>query len=96
MLTQDTVKLKIDGIEVRLPHPANFALQKLIISQRRAIEEKRKKDKDSAIKILRALISKDEATTVKRIFDSLNPKWQKKAMRGLEEAKERDVLKILM
>ena len=95
LLTQDTVKLKIDGIEVRLPHPANFALQKLIISQRRAIEEKRKKDKDSAIKILRALISKDEATTVRRVFDSLDPKWQKKVMTGLEEAKEGDVLKIL-
>ena len=95
MLIQDTVNLKIDGIEVRVPHPANFALQKLLIFQRRAIEEKRKKDRDSAIEILRALISKDEATTVKRIFDSLNPKWQKKVMRGLEEAKEEDVSKIL-
>jgi len=47
------------------------------------------KDRNSAIEILKALINKGETNTIRRVFGSLLPKWQKKVIKGLEEAKER-------
>jgi hypothetical protein len=44
LLIQETIKVQIEGIELSLPHPANFAFHKLIISQRRLKEEKAIKD----------------------------------------------------
>lgn len=95
LLILDNIKVKIEGIEINLPHPANFALHKLIIFQRRTKEEKIIKDRNAAIEILKALIAKGEAATIKRVFDSMIPKWQKKVIKGLEEAKERDILNLL-
>ena len=96
LLIQDTIKVKIEGIEVTLPHPANFALHKLIIFQRRTKEEKIIKDRNTAIEILRALINKGETVIIKHFFNSMIPKWQKKIIKGLKEAKERDILSILV
>jgi len=95
LLLQDTIKVKIEGIEVNLPHPANFALHKLIIFQRRTKEEKILKDRNAAIDIFRALIDKGEAVIIKRVFNSIIPKWQKKVIKGLEKSKEKDILNIL-
>ena len=96
LLIQDTIKVKIEGIEINLPHPANFALHKLIIFQRRTKEEKIIKDRNAAIAILRALITKGETATIKHIFNSMIPKWQKKVLKGLEEAKEKEIINILI
>lgn len=95
LLILDTIKVKIEGIEVKLPHPANFALHKLIVFQRRTKEEKIIKDRNAAVEILRALINKGETVTIKRVFNSMIPKWQKKVINGLEEAKEGGILEML-
>lgn len=95
LLMLNTIKVKMEGIEVNLPHPVNFALHKLIILQRRTKEEKIIKDRNAAIEILKALVAKGEAVSIKRVFNSVIPKWQKKIIKGLEEAKEKDILTIL-
>lgn len=64
LLIQDAIKVKVEDIEVNLPHPANFALHKLIIFQRRTKEEKIIKDRNAAINILKALINKGEVVTI--------------------------------
>lgn len=94
-LAENTIKVKVENFYVTLPHPANFALHKLIIFQRRFKEDKAIKDRNAAIGILRALIKKGDEAIIKHIFNSMIPKWQKKVIKGLEEAKERDVLSIL-
>lgn len=96
LLILDTIKVKIEGIEVNLPHPANFALHKLIIFQRRTKQEKIIKDRNAAIEILRALINKGETAIIKRVYNSMIPKWRKKVIKGLEEAKERDIFSALV
>ncbi|MEW6009330.1 MAG: hypothetical protein AB1629_06835, partial [Candidatus Omnitrophota bacterium] len=88
-------KVTVEDLEIQLPHPVNFALHKLIIFQRRFKEDKAIKDRNAAIEILRALIAKGEAVTIKHVFNSMIPKWQKKVIKGLEEAKEREVLNLL-
>ncbi len=95
LLMLDTIKVKIEGIEVNLPHPANFALHKLTVFQRRTKEEKIIKDRNAAVEILRALINKGETSTIRSVFNSMIPKWQKKVIKGLEEAKEGRILEIL-
>jgi len=95
LLIDNVIKVKVEDFEVLLPHPANFALHKLIIFQRRFKEEKAIKDRNSAIEILKALINKGETNTIRRVFGSLLPKWQKKVIKGLEEAKEREILSLL-
>lgn len=95
LLTENTIKVTIENVDIRLPHPANFALHKLIIFQRRFKEDKAIKDRNAAIKILKALIDKGEEASIKQVFNSMIPKWQRKVMKGLEEAKEKEILNLL-
>lgn len=94
-LTENTIKAKIENITVVLPHPANFALHKLIVSQRRKAGEKIAKDRDSALKILKALIEKGDERIIRRVFDSAPQGWRKKILKGLELAGEIEIMKIL-
>lgn len=94
-LTENTIHLKIKDILLTLPHPANFSLHKLIIFQRRKNSEKAIKDREIAIKILKALIDKDESDTIRSVFNSTLRKWQKKIIKGLVEVKEKEILDML-
>ena len=69
-LSQDTIKSKVGSINVTLPHPANFALHKLVVMGRRPKAEKQAKDKDAAIKILNALIDTEQSITIKNAFQA--------------------------
>lgn len=93
-LSQNTIKVKVENFYITLPHPANFALHKLIIFQRRLKEEKALKDRNAAISVLKALIDKGEGKGVKDVFTSTLVKWQKKIVKGLEKAKEIELLKF--
>jgi len=94
-LSDNTIKVKVDDFYLTLPHPANFALHKLIIFQRRLKEEKADKDRSAAIEILNALASKGDADLVKEVFDSMPHKWQMKIMNALAEAMAIDIQKML-
>jgi len=95
-LSSNTIKVRIEDFYVILPHPANFALHKLIIFQRRLKEEKAIKDRNTAIEILKALINKGEAPEVKRIMKALPAKWQKKIADGLNIAADKEVTGALL
>ena len=95
LLIQNTIEVKIEDIKIKLPHAANFALHKLIIFQRRVNKDKALKDRRTAIEILKALIAKGEANIIRKVFDSVPQKWQKKIMKGLNESKEKDILEAI-
>ncbi|MBL7198049.1 MAG: hypothetical protein ISS47_08110 [Candidatus Omnitrophica bacterium] len=78
-----------------MPHPVNFALHKLIIFQRRFKQEKAEKDRDVAVKILRALIKKGDSRVIKKVFNSVPKKWQKKILEGLDKAQEKEISDML-
>ena len=78
-----------------LPHPANFALHKLIIFQRRLKKDKAAKDKSIAIEILKSLINKGESSIIKQVFNSIPQKWQKRVVKGLQETEEKEILSLL-
>lgn len=95
LLSSNVIRVEIEGVSISLPHPVNFALHKLIISKRRENPEKKLRDRESALRILRALSDKGETDNVKNLFDSLPQKWQKKIVDVLEESEEKEVLKFL-
>jgi len=94
-LTTNTIKIKLEDFYLTLPHPANFALHKLIIFQRRAREEKALKDRNAAVELLKILIDKDELATLKHALGSIPMKWQRKIIKGLELAEENGIIKLL-
>ena len=93
-LTHSRIRLEIEGIPVTMPHPANFALHKLLILERRTTPDKLQKDVDTAKKILKALVEIGDSASIRGAFESAPKRWQKKMMRGLREIGEENLLGI--
>lgn len=93
-LTQNTITVEVSGMPVNLPHPANFALHKLLIPDRRNRSAKTAKDKDAAIQVLKALANKGQQNFVRTVYDSMPRRWRTKVKKVLTEFKERDILSI--
>lgn len=94
-LYMNTIKVKVEDFNLTLPHPANFALHKLIIFQRRLRQEKSIKDRNTAIEILKVLINRGESEIIKSVFSSIPRKWQNRILKGLEKSKESGILDML-
>jgi hypothetical protein len=63
---------------VCVPEPAAFALHKLIVSARRTNKEKRGKDLETAVGVLRFLLeSPKEESRVRRVLEEIPVKWRK-------------------
>ncbi len=94
-LSANTIKVNVEDFYVTLPHPANFALHKLIIFQRRLNQDKAVKDRNIAIEILKSLIDKGESFVIKQVFDTIPRKWQVKVIRGLNKNGDKYILTVL-
>lgn len=86
MLWRDPIGVNVSGIVVRLPHPADFCVHKLIISRRRKKGEKQEKDLRIALETLEALLENgDEETLHKAILD-LTTKEKKELKLALDNS----------
>ncbi|MDD5530309.1 MAG: GSU2403 family nucleotidyltransferase fold protein [bacterium] len=94
-LTYKKIQVSVEGIKITLPHPAVFSLHKLIISERRQDKEKAIRDKESAKRILKALIEKGESDTIKEVFGSVCVSWQKKILKNLDRVEDNEVISLL-
>ena len=94
-LSQDTIKSKVGSIKVTLPHPANFALHKLLVMSRRPKAEKQAKDKNAAIKILTALIDSKQSNTIRNAFQAMPKRWQGIVKKQLTDITEKRILEAL-
>ena len=92
LLAQNTIRIPLDDITVTVPHPANFAVHKLIISTRRANSEKRDKDRALAVEILRTLRDVGRADSITKLLQSLPKNWQKLARQALSDTPHPDTL----
>ena len=70
------------AVSVRLPHPANFARHKLLISSRRH-GDKAERDREQAVAIMRTLHATGRDDRLRRVFMSLPPKWKAAIMRAI-------------
>ncbi|MCB4757251.1 MAG: nucleotidyltransferase domain-containing protein [Elusimicrobia bacterium] len=94
-ISDNTILAKLDDFFIKLPHPANFALHKLIVSGKRKNQLKAEKDSRMAIDILEALVTKGDQAIVKEAFDSVPSKWQDKIVAGLDKQVHRRILAVL-
>jgi len=95
VLLEHPMKIKVDDFTLTLPHPAAFALQKLIISWRRSKEEKKLKERQEGIRMLNLLVTKGETNSIISIFNTFPRKWKTSIVRALEVSDATDLFKIL-
>ena len=95
LLSHETIHVKVEDVSLILPHPANYAVHKLIVSKRRKQKDKSAKDFEAGLKILKALISQKESRRIKKVFDSVPSKWKKIILNELENAGEDHLLELL-
>ena len=88
-LVKNTISVEFQGLDVTVPHPAAYALQKLIICGGRKNFEKAQKDLEQAETVLTALTQRSDVELLRSLFSGLTHK-QKKAV--LDSVKKRVVL----
>jgi len=93
-LTQHTITVAVDSMNVTIPHPASFALHKLLILGRRNHPEKTAKDKQAALQVLEALAQKREQDFVRTVYNSMPRRWQTKVKKALSEFQESKMLSL--
>ncbi len=71
------VRLSLGGVPVTVPHPAAFALHKLLVVPRRASVDKKRKDLDSAVMVLELLEKKKEMHIVHELLAKFPQTWKK-------------------
>ena len=94
-LEKNSIKIVSDQLALNLPHPAAFALHKLIISERRPTKDKTVKERLEAVYILNCVIQKGEEETIKKLFESIPKRWKSKALRALETMGEQSLIDLL-
>lgn len=95
ILQEKTIKIKIDDKLVTMPHPAWFAVHKLIVTQRRSKKEKADKDLTVAIALLRDLIEMKKKSEIRKAFNFISKKWQKKIIELLKECQAEEIWSII-
>lgn len=97
LLADSPITATLEGIRVRMPHPAAFALHKLLIAPRRQGRTgKQAKDLEAAIAVLEALHAHGETESVKRHFEAVPARWQARIRQELGAHQElRDWLELL-
>lgn len=94
-LAQNTITTKAEGVCVRLPHPANFALQKLVVLSRRTGHAKRAKDKETASRVLEALIDMGQEESIRKAFGTMPRRWQSMVRKQLTDPLDKKVMDVL-
>lgn len=94
-LLQNTIRIEAEGLKINVPHPAAFALHKLIISARRTKEEKLLKDRKEALAVLTALARKGDAGEIRKMFEKMPAGWRKRVLNVLTETDNVEIMRIL-
>ena len=94
-LVQNTISVQANGLHLRLPHPAAYALHKFIIFKRRRKKDKQDRDIEGALRVFRELIREKQQADIKVIFSNMHLKWQKKVIENLKSIEEFEIVDIL-
>ena len=95
LLAQDPIQVSFHDMLLTVPHPAGFALQKLLIAGRRKDKGKAEKDRTQAVAVLRALLASEGFGSVHTLHNSMPQSWQKTIRHELTELGEQDLLNLV-
>ena len=91
LLLRNAIRLTFEGVPIHVPHPANFAIHKLIISGRRT-GAKAQQDQAQAIAVLVALKEIGKLESARQVLDSIPVTWRRAAMKAARETGEAELL----
>lgn len=92
ILWRNPIQITLSGVQVKLPHPVDYLLQKLVIAKERKKADKAEKDRQSAFAVLDAIIENGELPEFHRAIKSLSKKELKTVSLELEKSNLKDVL----
>ena len=92
---KNTIRVPVENFKVTLPHPARFALHKLIVAQRRRNQDKKDKDNMTASGVLHDLIEVGEKESIRLAYEDLHKQWQKRVVAGLKSLGHEEILEYL-
>lgn len=94
-LIQNTISINADGLRIKLPHPAAYALHKFIIFKRRTKQDKHDRDIEGALRVFHQLIRSHKEPETRIIFNKMHPKWQRTILANLKSIGESEIVEIL-
>jgi len=95
LLEENTIVVVVNGIKVKVPHPVNYGLHKLIISSRRKDEDKKRKDIDAGLSVLNLCVENEGKDMLREVYQNIFNKQKKNIIKLLENEKEYGLLEIL-
>ncbi len=95
LLAEKTIQVLFNDVDVTVPHPANFAIHKLLIARRRRNRDKAKRDRGQSISVLSSLQAVDEFEAASRLYRSMPKTWQRTVKRELIDLDELAFIQLL-
>jgi len=95
LLLENTVKVVSHGNNLTLPHPINYAFQKLLIDDKRKDQAKRMKDRQQAMELLELLLKGPERSRLKSVFYAMPKGWKKTVLKVLRDLKAKEILNLI-
>ena len=95
-LIENTISVNAEGLHIKLPHPAAYALHKFIIFKRRGKKEKHDRDIEGALRVFNELIRHKKHIEARYIFKRMHKKWQQKILDNLKSIGEQEIAKNLI
>ncbi|MEA3485783.1 MAG: GSU2403 family nucleotidyltransferase fold protein, partial [Candidatus Aerophobetes bacterium] len=89
------ITLDIKGLKVKIPHPACFLLHKIIVLHKRETDKKIK-DLEQIERIIDLLRKENELPFLKKVFDGLHSKWQRRIVSNLRELSKSGTIALLL
>jgi hypothetical protein len=88
LLEEEIIMVDYNGLTIRVPHPVNYAIHKLIISAERKNPAKAEKDRQQALALWDMIKESGGEDTLKSVFEKLSSRQQKLARKSLEILEE--------
>ncbi len=94
-LQDNAITLDFEGMKLRLPHPAAYAIHKFIIFKRRPKPDKQERDIEGALRVFRQLLKENQRKEILQIFCRKPKKWQATVIRNLKSVGEEEIADLL-
>lgn len=80
------IRLLFEDVPIRVPHPACFALHKLLVAPRRKEKFKCERDIATAVELLDLLFAREEQSGIEEMLDQFPASWKKTVLDVLGSA----------
>ena len=91
----NTISINAEGLHIKLPHPAAYALHKFIIFKRRRTIDKHDRDIEGALRVFRELLRHNYQCEIRDIFNKMHSQWRKKVIENLKVIGEAEIIDVL-